>query len=359
MLTLPLTLTDTVLKPTRICKITRTDGEIIRIAEAQMALVVDGETYSPSGFTLSAVKHVVGVEAASTQIDAAIGGVFDLYEVVDGKFDYATVQVYVVNRDTLTSPGLIFKGFVGATTIGALHNTVSMNVVGYQVKVKWPFIQKFGPMCRTDFGSDLCRIPLRPSVIARSTTYTTRALATSVDHYAGRISNGGNDPDQYANVFFECTTAGATAGSAPSFNFSVGATTTDGTAVFTARDAWTRHAKIASITNQFVIVLDRDPDPRGVTAWYNQGAIRMWDGYSAGTAFEIGSWTLSTRTIILYLPIGAANDDTLIHAGDWLEIWPGCDFTIAKCSGTYANSEQFRGEPYFLGAAAAAQQNPF
>jgi hypothetical protein len=359
MLDFPLTLTDVVLKPTRLCKITRRDGEIIRIAEAQTDLVVGAETYSPlGGFQLSAVKHTVGGESASVQIDAAmsIGGAFDTYEVVDGKFDYATVQIYVVNRATLTSPGLMFTGFVGAVTFGALHNVVSINVPGYSIKAKWPFAQTFGPMCRTDFGSDLCRVPLRPSLLGRNTAYVTRANATSVDHYAGRVSNGGTDPDQYANVFFECTTGGTTAGSAPSFNFSVGATTTDGTAVFTARDAWTRHAKITSIANQFNIVLDRDPDPRGITGWYNQGAIRMWDGYSAGQAFEIGAWVLSTRTITLYLPIGAANNDTLIHAGDWLEIWPGCDFTIAKCEDPYDNTEQFRGEPYFLGAQAAAFQ---
>jgi hypothetical protein len=364
MLNLPLTLTDTVLKPARIIKITRQDSTIFRIAEAQGDLVVDGSTYSPlGGFQLSAVKHQVGGEAASVQIDAAmsVGSAFDTYEVVDGKFDAATVEVYVINRLTLTSPALLFKGFIGPVRFGALYNSVSFDVRGYVVKAIWPFIQTFGPMCRTDFGSDLCRVPLRPSLLARNTVYVTRANATSVDHYAVRVSNGSSsDPDQYANVFFECTTPGTTHASVqPSFNFTVGQTTTDGTVVFTARDAWTRHAKIASIVDRFNIVLDRDPDPRGVTGWYNQGAIRMWDGYSETRAFEIGAWVLSTRKITLYLPIDAANNDTLIDAGDWLEIWPGCDFTINKCALTYANSEQFRGEPYFLGAAAVAQQNIF
>jgi hypothetical protein len=364
MLDLPLTLTDTILKPARIVKITRMDGEIIRVAEAQTDLVVDGDTYSPlGGFQLSAVKHTVGGEAASVQIDAAmtVGGTFDTYEVVDAKFDYATVEVFVVNRSTLTDPGLLFKGFVGPTRFGALQDSVSFDIRGYAVKAMWPFIQTFGPMCRADFGDDLCRVPLRPSVVARGTAYVTRANATSVDHYSARVSNGSSsDPDQYANIFFECTTAGTTHASVqPSYNYTIGGTTTDGTAIFTARDAWTRHAKIAAVINQFNIVLDRDPDPRGITGWFNQGAIRMWDGYSNTRVFEIGAWVLSTRTITLYLPIGAANNDTLIHAGDWLEIWPGCDFTIAKCSGTYANSEQFRGEPYFAGAAVVAQQNIF
>lgn len=361
MLDLPLTLSAVTFKAARICTITRTDGTVIRIAEAQSPLVVAGQTYSPlAGFQMSAVKHTVGGEAASLQIDAAmtVGGTISTYAVVDGKFDNAIVQIDVVDRATLSTTGLLFKGFIGPTTFGALHNIVSFDVRGYSIKARWPFVQTFGPMCRTDFGSDLCRVPLRPSSVARNTGYVTKANATRVDACYVRVSNGGGStPDQWGNIVFECTTAGTTAGSAPSYSFTVGNTTADGTAVFTARDAWTRHAKIAEVINQFNVKLDRDPDPRGITGWYNQGAVRMHDGYSAGSAFEVGAWVLSTRTITFYLPIGAANNDTLIHANDWLEIWPGCDFTIGKCSGTYVNSENFRGEPYFAGAAAAAQQN--
>ncbi len=360
MLDLPLTLTDITFKPARVCTITRTDGEVIRIVEAQTAITVSGVgTFSPvAGFQMSAVKHQVGAEAASMTLDAAmsVGGTFDTYEVIDGKFDSADIQIGVVNRVSPTSVGFLFAGRIGPIAFGALRNSVLFDVRGHSTKFRWPFVQAFGPMCRTTLGSDLCRIPLRPSVVARNQAYVIRANATSVDSYAVRVSNGGSDPDQYANVFFECTSAGTTGGTAPSYNFSVGATTVDGGATFTCRDAWTRHAKIAQVVNQFNIVLDRDPDPRAVSGWYNQGGVRMWDGYSATRGFEIGNWVASSRTLTLYLPCGAANNDTLVHAGDWLEIWRGCDRTIATCSGTFVNSEQFRGEPYFAGAAAAAQQ---
>ncbi len=360
MLDLPLTLTDVKLKPARVCTITRTDGTIIRIAEAQTAITVSGVgTFSPlAGFQMSAIKHQVGAEPASMTLDAAmsIGGTFDTYEVIDGKFDSADIEVGVVDRVTHTSVGFLFAGRIGPIQFGALRNNVTFDVRGHSTRFRWPFVQTFGPMCRTTLGSDLCRIPLRPSVVARNTAYVIRANATSVDSYSARVSNGGSDPSQYANVFFECTTAGTTAASAPSYDFTVGNTTTDGSATFTCRDAWTRHAKITQVVNQFNIILDRDPDPRAVNGWYNQGGVRMWDGYSATRAFEVGNWVLSTRTLTLYLPCGAANNDTLVHAGDWLEIWRGCARTILVCSSTFANAEQFRGEPYFAGAAAASQQ---
>jgi hypothetical protein len=358
MLDLPLTLTDTVLKPARIVTITRADGEIIRIAEAQTAITISGDTWSPlAGFVLSAGKWTVGGEAASMQIDAAmsVGGTFDLYEVVDGKFDNAEVRVDIVNRASPTTRGFLFLGHIEPVTFGALRNSVTFDVRGQVARAGWPFAWVFGPMCRTDLGSDLCRVPLRPSPVARGTAYTTTQFGTSVDQIYVRVSSDGSGhPEKWESVYFECTTAGTTHASVqPSYTFTLGVTTTDGTAVFTCRSAWTRYAKVGTIYNQFNFALDRVPDVRAVDGWYNGGAVRMFNGYSAGRAFEIGAWTATGVLVTLYLPLGAANNQTLIAEGDDLEIWPGCDFTIDMCSGRYNNAINFRGEPYFAGAITA------
>jgi hypothetical protein len=196
--------------------------------------------------------------------------------------------------------------------------------------------------------------------VARGVLYTTKALANGYNIPFVRVSSDDtDDPETFENVYFECTTAGTSHASIqPTYDFTVGNITTDGAAVFTCRNAWTRYAKVASVVSEFNFTLDRDPDPRAlVDGWFNQGGFRMHDGYSAGRSFQIGNWTASTRIITTYKPLGAANNSTLISAGDALEIWRGCDFTIATCAGVFANSEQFRGEPYFAGAAAAAQQN--
>ena len=47
MKTLPLTLTDRVIKPARLVVIERRDGTVIRIAEAQTAITVDGNVFTP------------------------------------------------------------------------------------------------------------------------------------------------------------------------------------------------------------------------------------------------------------------------------------------------------------------------
>jgi hypothetical protein len=364
MLDLPIDLTVTVLAPARLCTITRLDGEVIRIAEANDPITVVDEalTYSPlAGFQLSAGKWQVGGEAASMQIDAAmsIGGTFDLYEVVDGKFDSADVEVHLVDRANPATKGLVFSGRIEPVSFGALHNGVSFDVRGHAVKAKWPFSWTFGPMCRTELGSKLCRIPLRPPLVARGVSYSVKAVANGYTIPFVRVSSDNTDnPETFENVYFECTTTGISHASIqPTYDFIVGNTTTDGTAVFICRNAWTRYAKVAAVTSEFNFTLDRDPDPRAVDGWFNQGGFRMYDGYSASRSFQIGNWVAATRTITTYKPLGAANNSTLIAAGDALEIWRGCDFTIATCAGIFANSEQFRGEPYFAGAAAAAQQN--
>jgi hypothetical protein len=361
VLDLPIDLTATVLAPARLCTITRLDGEVIRIAEANDSITVGAFTWSPlAGFQLSAGKWTVGGEAASIQIDAAmsIGGTFDLYEVVDGKFDAADVQVDLVDRANPATKGMVFSGRIEPVSFGALHNNVSFDVRGHAVKAKWPFSWTFGPMCRTELGSKLCRIPLRPPVVARDTVYTSSTLANGYNIPFVRVSSDDtDDPETFEDVYFECTTSGTSHASVqPSYDFTVGNTTTDGTAVFTCRNAWTRYAEVASIVSEFNFTLDRLPDPRAVDGWFNQGGFRMYDGYSAGKPFQVGNWVESTRLITTYLPLGAANNSTLIAVGDKLEIWRGCDFTISTCAAVFANSLNFRGEPYFAGAAAAAQQ---
>lgn len=351
MLDLPLVTTDRVLKWVRLCRITRDDGEIFRIAEAQQDVTADSETFVPvPGLRIGAIKHMLGSQPSSVEIVSAIydGGTIELGEVVDGKFDNALVEIYAVDLADIDVPGLMFSGRIGPIQFSS-NSEARFDTRGHSVKTRGPFIPTYGPMCRTDLGSVLCKIPIRPTEIARNTAY---ALGTNL-----RVNTtGGSTPDKYSDRFFEVTTAGTTTGTQPSYNTTIGATTTDGTAVLTARNAWTRAARVGAIIDQFSFTLDRDPDARAVDNWFNQGAIRMHDGYSATRAFEVARWVQSSKKVTLYLPIAAANNSTLFAAGDWLEIWRGCDFTINTCATVFANSKNFRGEPHFAGAALAALQ---
>lgn len=75
--------------------------------------------------------------------------------------------------------------------------------------------------------TDYTEVEIRKAIF-RTSTVTVRANSTA--YVLGqRIMLGTSDLNVY-----ECTTAGTSAGSPPAFNTTLGATTTDGTAVFTA-----------------------------------------------------------------------------------------------------------------------------
>lgn len=352
MLTLPLTLTDRVLRPSRVCTITRRDTTVIRIAEAQDAITVGSETWSPlAGLSLSAIKHIAGGDPSSMTIDGAatIGGSpFALEDIDNGKFDSAEVLVYMLNRSDLSSKGLLFSGTInGPIAFDPISGAFSFDCRGIAILASQPFYQVFGPSCRTDLGSVLCKIPLRPDLIARNTLYT-------VGKFLRVNTTGGLTPDKYADRYYEVTTQGTTAGSQPGgYTTTIGGTQTDGTAVLTARNAWTRAARIATVVDQFSFTVDRDPDARAVDGWFNGGAFVMYDGYSANAVFEIGNWTQSSKTIICYLPIHGALNTSLFSAGDWLEMWRGCSKRRTEdCFGVFANAKNFRGEDTITGLSA-------
>ena len=195
MLDLPVTLTDRILKPARLCTITRLDGEIIRIAEAQEPItVIDAAaTWFPlAGFQMSAGKWQVGGEAASIQIDAAmsVGGTFDLYEVVDGKFDAAAVRVDLVDRANPATKGLIFSGRIEPVSFGALHHNVSFDVRGHAVKARWPFSWTSGRCAALNWVPSSAEFRCVRRMVARGTAYTHPwLLLMAIPFPVVRVSN--------------------------------------------------------------------------------------------------------------------------------------------------------------------------
>lgn len=162
----------------------------------------------------------------------------------------------------------------------------------------------------------------------------------------------------YENRIYECTTAGTSAGSSPTFNTTVGATTTDGTAVFTARDAFVRHSTVTSVTDrrQFTVSTVDINDSRAIDDWFNVGALVFESGNNIYQTQEIKDWGSSGATV-LYLPVPFD-----ITVGDVVYLVPGCDKQRTTCKNKFAialstlfpsgNVVNFRGEPDLPGEDA-------
>jgi len=174
MKTLPLTLTDRVVKPARLLVISRRDGIVMRIAEAQSAITAGGNVYAPlAGCQISAVKHVIGGEVPSMEIQGAHNNqgtaAFTTSDIDIGLYDSAEVQLYIVNRANPTTLGLLFTGTIQPVNYD-ISGMVSFDVRGPSVGAGTNYIQRFAPMCRTDLFSPLCGV--NPDSYALSATVT-------------------------------------------------------------------------------------------------------------------------------------------------------------------------------------------
>lgn len=126
-----------------------------------------------------------------------------------------------------------------------------------------------------------------------------------------------------ANVIYMCTTAGTTASSAPTFNNSRGAVTTDGTA------KWT------SMNGAYVL-----------------GYVKFTGGQNSGLAATVKAMALSAtnlQQLQLIKPLIFP-----VAGGDALQLIPGCDKTIATCQNVYNNLINFAGQPFVPNPETAA-----
>lgn len=210
----------------------------------------------------------------------------------------------------------------------------TFEVRGILQRAKGITVEELSVSCRSDLGDQrpgFCNLPLYPDDVQRSTAY-------AVGDYV-RVSDGGD----YHNRMFQCTTAGTTAGSAPSYNYTVAATTTDGTAVFTAAEAWVRSGTVATRTDDgdFTATLT---ESRAVDDWFASGALKWTSGLNAGTYNQVRAYTSSTKRIRLW---GSAR--WTVQVGDTFEITPGCDKTADMCKNRFSNKINFRGEDLLPG----------
>lgn len=180
--------------PARICKITRrTDGVILRIAESDEPVTVEGETYQViPGIRISAVTHTNNGEMPSCQIVAVHqnGGIINSNDVDIGLFDGAAVQIYIVDRLDLSSKGLLFTGSMAGVSYN-IENMITFDVKGPVVNAKIIMTQKRSPMCRTDLFSVLCGLNADDYAVVAH-------VATLMDAFTFTVT-GPTNPDGWFN----------------------------------------------------------------------------------------------------------------------------------------------------------------
>lgn len=340
-------------------EITRTDGEVVRLTELDIDLVVPSTTVagvsvgggrylSMVGFSRTAIDNGVGLDSDSVDITGILNSAgLALDDVRAGKFNGADLKIFALNYEALADGVIALKrgrlGDVIVTGSGRFQTDIRSltSVLGRRI------VEKTSPTCRALLGDARCKVPTDPAEVARSTSY-------AAGEYVKVPVDPGTTSEVYGNLVFECVTAGVTAGTQPTYDETPGNNTTDGTAVFKAHQAWTRHASVSSVTSRRVFRISVT-ESRAVDDWFNLGRVLFESGPNAGLSMEVKDWVQSTGEVTLFLPMPFTPE-----VGNVLVIRPGCDRTRPTCAGKFVmsgsadfasgNILNFRGEPDLPGS---------
>lgn len=507
-------------------RITRTDGQAFYLTDHDRDLTIGGQTYlADSGYTRTAVTSSAGFRTDELEVTGLFAdGVIEEIEVRNGLFDAAEAEIFLVDFTSPTTGRLTLRiGTLGEIKITPRRGFTA-EIRGRLQALSQKIGGKYQPECRADVGDSRCRVPIRPPLIARNTTYAlgdfvhvetkssaaprhvmpllnagfeeglahwstwygtpevkdttgafaahsgsrylsggntwgfgvyqrftiqtmasfdaaaidgghvtfhgsvyrattsddldrmrveirtynednrrlsflwdtprgtiprgdgwvqqsisktltpgtrdlqifvvatndgTQALTAAIDsielslEYPGGAAETAVTEEIYENRIYEVTTAGRTAGSQPTYDTAVGATTSDGTVALTAREAWTRHGTVTRGWSAQRFAIDVT-DARAVDGWWNGGALVFETGANKGYVGEVRKYVATGNAITLFLPAPRTPE-----AGDKIRIYPGCDRRLGTCKSRWAipgslrfargNFLNFRGEPYLPG----------
>lgn len=333
--------------------IQRTDGVEFFFTDSDKDITFNGHTYlSAVGYNRTSVENSV----ALTVDNLDVTGFLDSESLTEnalraGLFDFAGVNVYVVNWADLTQgPIHIRRGYFGEVTFSD-SGLFKTELRGLTQPYAQNILEIYQPICRTDLGSLLCKIPIKPALVQRNTSYVARPTPEISDFVRYSSTPPPNKTEDFGNVSYECTTSGTTSGSPVSYDPIIGNTTTDGTAVFTARTAWMRSAVVASVadTNRtFTITVTESR--ANVDDWFKFGVVSWDTGNNAGLLMEVKSWLHTSLTVELFLEM-----PFVIQVGDKLGIYAGCDHTLLGMNGCkvkFNNVRNRRAEDFVPGLDA-------
>ncbi len=342
-------------------RIERRDGVVFRFTDNSVDVTADfglgdgSQTYlasagfSRTNITASAELDIDNLEVTAILDDAVIKET----ELRAGLFDFAEVKIFVFNHQD-TSQGMLrmSRGNLGEvlTTTQGFFTTeargigqVMANRVGELYTVD----------CKFDLGDARCRLPIEPPVLLRNQDVLVGEFYRVVT--AG--SPDGTSAD-YEDRIYVVKTAGTTAGSQPTYDTVVGNDTTDGTAVLTAEESWTRFAIVSAVDGteprRRFTVAELTPNsggPRGgfPDDWMNLGAATFETGDNSGVTMEVRDFAADddatiTQDVELFQDLPSD-----IVVGDKLRIFPGCDKRMTTCVTKFLNELNFGGEPNIPG----------
>ncbi len=311
-------------------------------------------------------KAIVGTNSFAVD-NTEVEGVLDPTAFLDsdvhaGVYDRAEIKIFLLDwKDTSLDAIALRRGFIGEISTG--EKSFKAELRGMLQRYSEEIIEIYTPDCMVDLGSTRCGERLNPPLWTATTAFTVRPVR---DARLGSVVK----PTAFNDRHFKCTTAGTSGASEPSWNLTLGGTTSDGTVTWTTIQARTIETKVTTVTNNREFVVDYTGD--APDAFLTGGLVKFQNRKNAGINMEIKTWTLSTKKLILFLPMpftvdggtdtlllledGTGNlllesgtDQLLLEDGDTIHIQAGCLKDVPTCRDTFDNIFNIIGFPYVPG----------
>lgn len=336
-------------------QVTRLDGEVFRFTDHDRDLTVGGDTYlARTGFKRAAVASASDASVSETEVHGILDSAsITAADLRNGVWDYAQVLVRIVSwEDPAAGVLKVVRGRLGEVAHDEGERFWA-ELRGLTQLVQQSVGEAYSAECRADLGDSRCTMPIDPPLIARSTAYAVADNITRArdDYVRVPIGTAGTRADD-EGLIWRCTAAGTTDSVAPTYSGPAGTVVTDGTAEFTAEEAWTVYGVVDDVASRtvFTVASGYLESARHTTGFFNKGVVIFETGALAGVKREIVSWNAGTRTITLFGPTPGG-----ILPGDGFRIQPGCDQMRATCQTRFDNYLNFRGEPFVPGQDALLQ----
>lgn len=171
-------------------KCTRLDGTVYGFTDHDQDLVVDGVTYdAATGYTRSAIKTTGALNVDGLDLE----GAFDSVAITDadlhaGKWDYAAIEVFMVNWADLTQGTLkLRRGRLGEIRSGRQIFVAELR--GLTQLLQQRVGRTYGQNCDADLGDARCGVTLA--------SYTFSGSVTGVTSNRVFASSGRTEADAY------------------------------------------------------------------------------------------------------------------------------------------------------------------
>ncbi len=319
--------------------VTRDDGTVLAVTSHDIDDTVDGVTYlADPGVDVSSIViqsgFAVGNGSATFLFDESI---FDRRGIHGGVWRNAAWRAFKYNFATLELIEWISVGTVGEVNL--LRSQVAFELRDLRQALNVSVGRVRQTSCPYRVGSTgRCGVRLDPPAWAASTAYTVRQAR---DAATGSVVK----PTTLNDRHFKCTTAGTSGSSEPTWNTTIGGTTSDGTVTWTTIQALTVEGTLSSFTSDSVF---RDSSRLEADDFFAEGYITITSGDNDGISRKIRTFEGTTSspaangTFTLWEPFPYEIDGTETYtavAGDRKRL-------TEDCIGKFDNVLNFGGEPH-------------